>query len=73
MLGKNSFEASIMMKVWGSRLSIFGKFQLQVQFPFLEISDLASNSSMMVFDMIYEDYLAMNELSQTNSNHQITD
>jgi hypothetical protein len=43
----------------------FWQIPIQVNFLFLEISCLASNSSLMVFDMLYEAYMDMNEPSQT--------
>ena len=54
----------------GSRSFHFWQLKLQVQFLFLEIFWLASNSSMMLFAMIYEAYWDMNKLSQTKSIHQ---
>ena len=53
-----------------SRSFHFWQLKLQVQFLFLEIFWLASNSSMILFAMIYEAYWDMNKLSQTKSIHQ---
>ena len=56
---------------WVQKLVIFGNFQITGHFPFLETFDLASNSSMWVFEMSNETCLNMNEVFLITSHLQI--
>ena len=70
MLGKNSFEAYLMLESWVEvepKTFHFWKLEIIGHFPFLETFDLTSNSSMLIFEMINKHDLDMNGMKKLNS------
>ena len=70
MLEKNSFEASLMLESQVEsvpKTCHFWKLEITGHFPFWETFDLASKSSMQMFDMMNKPLLDMYEVSQSIS------